>query len=166
MEYIRNYLDFIVFGILGLMSFLAMWFAIERFLFYRKINLQNFKRPEELQIELTKNLTLISSIGSNAPYIGLLGTVFGIMLTFYDMGQSNNIDTQSIMVGLALALKATAMGLFVAIPAIIVYNGLLRRVDVLIARWNTNKLQHETRTTRETVATNTGSMEKPQGQTA
>ena len=163
MEYIRNYLDFIVFGILGLMSFLAMWFAIERFLFYRKVNLQNFKHPEALQIELTKNLTLISSIGSNAPYIGLLGTVFGIMLTFYDMGQSNNIDTQSIMVGLALALKATAMGLFVAIPAIILYNGLLRRVDVLIAHWNTNELQNKAKATK---ATNTRNMEKPQGQTA
>ncbi len=137
MEYIRNYLDFSIFGILGLMSFLALWFSIERFLYYRKINLQGFRHPDELQVELTKNLTLISSIGSNAPYIGLLGTVFGIMLTFYDMGQSNNIDTQAIMVGLALALKATAMGLFVAIPAIVLYNGLLRRVDVLTAAWNT-----------------------------
>ncbi len=142
MEFIRNYLDYTVFGILGLMSFLALWFAIERFLYYRKINLQDFKHPDDLQIELTKNLTLISSIGANAPYIGLLGTVFGIMLTFYDMGQSNNIETQAIMVGLALALKATAMGLFVAIPAIILYNGLLRRVDVLTALWNTQ--QHET----------------------
>jgi len=143
MEYIRNYLDYAIFGTLGFMSFLALWFAIERFLFYRKIELHNFRQADQLQIELTRNLTLISTIASNAPYIGLLGTVFGIILTFYDMGQSANIDTQSIMVGLALALKATAMGLFVAIPAIILYNGLLRRVDVLTALWNTNKTKDE-----------------------
>ncbi len=142
MEFIRSYLDYAIFGTLGIMSFLALWFAIERYLYYRKVNLRVFDHPDELQVELTKNLTLISTIASNAPYIGLLGTVFGIMLTFYDMGQSSNIDTQSIMVGLALALKATAMGLFVAIPAIILYNGLLRRVDVLTALWN--KQRHET----------------------
>ncbi len=139
MEYIRSYLDYAIFGTLGIMSFLAVWFAIERFLYYRKVDLQQFKYAEDLQVALTKNLTTISSIGSNAPYIGLLGTVFGIMLTFYDMGLSSNIDTQVIMVGLALALKATAMGLFVAIPAIILYNGLLRHVDVLTARWSVNQ---------------------------
>ena len=78
----------------------------------------------------------ISSIGSNAPYVGLLGTVLGILLTFYDLGHGGGIDTNAIMLGLALALKATAMGLLVAIPAILIYNGLLRRVDVLTARWN------------------------------
>lgn len=144
MEYIRSYLDYAIFGTLGIMSFLAMWFAIERFLYFRNIDLQLFKHSEDLQVALTKNLTTISSIGSNAPYIGLLGTVFGIMLTFYDMGQSSAIDTQVIMVGLALALKATAMGLFVAIPAIIFYNGLLRRVDVITARWNSSNVSSTT----------------------
>ena len=135
MELIRDYLDLTVFSVLGIMSFLVIWFSIERSLFYRSIRLNSFHRIEHLQIALTRHLTLISSIGSNAPYIGLLGTVFGIMLTFYDMGQSNNIDTQAIMVGLSLALKATAMGLFVAIPSIIFYNALLRRVDVLTTTW-------------------------------
>lgn len=136
MEFIEAYLDYAVIGVLGVMSFLALWFTVERFFYYRGVDLQQFTHPDELQVALTRNLTLISSIGANAPYIGLLGTVFGIMLTFYDMGQSGDIDTQSIMVGLALALKATAMGLFVAIPAMVFYNGLLRRVDVLTARWN------------------------------
>jgi biopolymer transport protein ExbB len=95
-----------------------------------------FSHPDELNIELTRNLTAISSIGSNAPYVGLLGTVLGILLTFYDLGQGGGIDTNAIMLGLALALKATAMGLLVAIPAILIYNGLLRWVDVLTARWN------------------------------
>jgi biopolymer transport protein ExbB len=78
---------------------------------------------------------VISSIGSNAPYVGLLGTVLGILLTFYDIGLHGSIDTNAIMLGLALALKATALGLVVAIPAILIYNGLLRKTDVLTARW-------------------------------
>jgi biopolymer transport protein ExbB len=129
-------LDLGVFGILGLMSFLMLWFAIERSIYYSKVDLSLFSHPDELNIELTRNLTAISSIGSNAPYVGLLGTVLGILLTFYDLGQGGGIDTNAIMLGLALALKATAMGLLVAIPAILIYNGLLRRVDVLTARWN------------------------------
>jgi biopolymer transport protein ExbB len=135
-ELLREYLDLGVFGILGLMSFLMLWFAIERSIYYRKVDLSLFSHPDELNIELTRNLTAISSIGSNAPYVGLLGTVLGILLTFYDLGQGGGIDTNVIMLGLALALKATAMGLLVAIPAILIYNGLLRRVDVLTARWN------------------------------
>jgi biopolymer transport protein ExbB len=67
--------------------------------------------------------------------VGLLGTVLGIMLTFYTMGREGFMDTNKIMVGLALALKATAVGLLVAIPSIVLYNVLLRKVKVLIAQW-------------------------------
>jgi biopolymer transport protein ExbB len=51
------------------------------------------------------------------------------------MGTDGNMDVNSIMVGLAMALKATAAGLMVAIPAILFYNGLMRKVDVLVAHW-------------------------------
>ena len=61
------------------------------------------------------------------------------MITFYDMGVSGGIDAKSIMVGLSLALKATALGLVVAIPTLIVYNALLRRVDVLLNRYKAYK---------------------------
>ncbi len=135
MEHLREYLDLGVFGILGLMGFLLAWLAIERFLFYRHVDLHDYRHPDELNIALTRNLTTLSSLGTNAPYVGLLGTVLGIVITFYDMGQSGSIDTQTIMLGLALALKSTALGLVVAIPAIVVYNGLLRKVDELTARW-------------------------------
>ncbi len=84
---------------------------------------------------LSGKLHIIASIGSNAPYIGLLGTVFGIMLTFYTMGKSGFMDTGKIMISLALALKVTAVGLLVAIPAIVVYNLLLRKVKVLVIQW-------------------------------
>ena len=64
-----------------------------------------------------------------------MGTVIGIMITFYDMGQSGNINASDIMTGLSLALKATALGLAVAIPTLVIYNGLQRRINVLSAQW-------------------------------
>lgn len=57
------------------------------------------------------------------------------MLTFYTMGKEGFVDTDKIMVGLALALKATAIGLLVAIPSVALYNFLLRNVKVLIMQW-------------------------------
>ena len=97
--------------------------------------LQLYENKTELEIDLSKNLTLIATIGSNAPYVGLLGTVFGIIMTFVQIGQLGMVDTANIMTGLALALQATAGGLLVAIPSIIFYNLLMRKSEVLIAQW-------------------------------
>lgn len=135
MEFLKAYLDYTIFGLLGFMSFVLVWFVIERYLYYRKVNLEDFDHQEALNVALTERLTTIASIGSNAPYIGLLGTVLGILIAFYDMGQGGKIEAGEIMVGLALALKATALGLVVAIPAILFYNGLARKVEVLTSRW-------------------------------
>ena len=134
-DFLRVWLDTIVFGILGLMSFLMLWFAFERLIYFWRIRLRDFDHADTLGVALTRNLTWISTIGANAPYVGLLGTVFGILITFYDIGQSSNIEPAAIMTGLALALKATAAGLLVAIPSIMIYNGLLRKVEVLTANW-------------------------------
>jgi len=84
---------------------------------------------------LTNNLAALSIIGSNAPYVGLLGTVAGIMIVFYDMGTQSSIDPGVIVVGLSMALKVTAVGLLVAIPATMVYNMYLRKADTLIGKW-------------------------------
>lgn len=135
MELLKQYLDYAVFGILGLMSFVMLWLVVERYLFYARVRIDAFTHPDTLNVALTAHLTTIASIGANAPYIGLLGTVLGILITFYDLGQGGRIDPAAIMLGLALALKATAMGLVVAIPSILFYNALLRRVEVLTARW-------------------------------
>jgi len=131
MELLKEYLDLTIFGILGIMGFIVVWVAIERILFYRSLNVNDYKHGAVLNIELTRNLTALSIIGSNAPFVGLLGTVVGVLITFYDMGQNQAIDTGSIMTGLALALKATAAGIAIAIPAIMIYNGLMRKVDVI-----------------------------------
>ena len=135
MSFLKDNLDYLVFGTLGLMSFFMLWFVIERYFYFSKVKVANYKYADQLNVDLTNHLTIISSVGANAPYIGLLGTVFGIILTFYDMGQGGKIDVHTIMTGLALALKATAGGLVVAIPAILFYNALLRKVDVLNANW-------------------------------
>ena len=135
MELLKLYLDHVILGILGLMSFVMLAFVIERYVYFLRVKVNEFQHIEILKVALTRNLTTISSVGSNAPYIGLLGTVLGILVTFYEMGQGGKIDVNSIMVGLAMALKATAAGLVVAIPAMLFYNGLLRKVDVLIGHW-------------------------------
>lgn len=135
LELLKTYLDAGLLGLLGLMSFLTLTFTIERYLYFARVDLGSFRRVDDLEIALTRHLTVIATVGANAPYVGLLGTVLGILITFHDMGQGGTIDTSTIMVGLALALKATALGLLVAMPSIVFYNALLRRVDVLKASW-------------------------------
>jgi biopolymer transport protein ExbB len=138
-ESLKITLDFAVLGLLGLMSVMMLAMAIERLLFYRRVDLAGFSHPDSLNIALTHNLTWIYTVGANAPYVGLLGTVLGILITFYEMGQGGQVDVNHIMLGLALALKATAAGLVVAIPAIVIYNGLTRKVDVLMGEWRALK---------------------------
>jgi len=135
MEYLGEIVDFGVIGLLAVMSVAALAIVIERCLTYRKVDLNLFQDRRALEFELTRRLHLIATVGSNAPYIGLLGTVLGIMATFHTMGTEGLFDTGKIMIGLALALKATAAGLLVAIPAIVFYNLLLRKVRELVHRW-------------------------------
>lgn len=135
-QFLQNYIDYIILGLLALMSIVLVWKIIERLMFYKQVNVQQYDTQEELEIDLTRNLTTISTIGANAPYIGLLGTVIGILLTFYQLGHSGgDIDAASIMVHLSLALKATAAGILVAIPAMMFYSGFNRKVDEKKLKW-------------------------------
>lgn len=134
MEALKDTVDYAIFGILGLMGFVALWFTIERMLFLRRYSPEHFPNEEARSLALTKNFTTLYIIYSNAPYVGLLGTVIGIMITFYDMGVTGAIDAGQIMTGLSLALKATALGLAVAIPTLIAYNALQRAMTVAAKR--------------------------------
>jgi biopolymer transport protein ExbB len=136
MEWLKVAVDYGIIGFLVLLSIIALSVALERHLVYRRLRLEDFPDKTSLEKELTRKLHLIATIGSNAPYIGLLGTVLGIMLTFYTIGLEGFMDTGKIMVGLALALKSTAVGLLVAIPSVTLYNFLLRRVRVLLMDWD------------------------------
>jgi biopolymer transport protein ExbB len=143
-ELLKDIVDYGVIGLLLFMSFLSLWFYIERLFFFKNININEYSQKELLEIDSTKHINIISSNASNAPYIGLLGTVFGIIITFYSMGQNADIDVKMIMSSLALALKATAMGLIVAIPSMFFYNHLARKIEVLIALWEiTQKKKNE-----------------------
>lgn len=78
--------------------------------------------------ELEKFLNFLATIGSNAPYIGLFGTVLGIMKAFNDLATSTDAGQQTVMAGISQALIATAAGLFVAIPAVAAYNYFNKKV--------------------------------------
>lgn len=133
MELIKEIVDYAIILILGLMGFIALMYSIERIMFLNKVknHIHRYTNQDEFDNALTNNLTTLYIIYSNAPYVGLLGTVVGIMITFYDMGQSASIDSSQIMTGLSLALYATALGLVVAIPTLISYNALNRKIAVL-----------------------------------
>ncbi|HET6673825.1 MAG TPA: TonB-system energizer ExbB [Nitrospiraceae bacterium] len=141
MEFLQHTVDY---GIIGVLLVLSMWsvaVAVERWLFYRRVDMAHFPNPQALEIALTKRLVIIGTVAANAPYIGLLGTVLGIMLTFHTMGTSGTMAVNTIMVGLSLALKATAVGLLVAIPCVVMNNVLRRRVAEIITLY---KVQHGT----------------------
>ena len=132
----KEIIDYSVLGFLGVLSVLVVAIGIERAWFYATVRVDDYNDKRLLELDLHKRLTLIATIGSNAPYVGLLGTVAGIMLTFVDIGKTSFVDTQTIMTGLALALKATAMGLIVAIPSIVLYNLLVRKAEIVLTKWD------------------------------
>lgn len=141
-EEIKIYVEYSIIGLLVFMSFLTIWFGLERFFYLSNIDINEFKKRGEIERAVSNNITIISIVASNSPYIGLLGTVCGIMITFYKISQNSTLDTNSIMLGLALALKATAVGIVVALIATIIYNILIRKIEVIISLWeDLNEIQ-------------------------
>ncbi|MBX3304230.1 MAG: TonB-system energizer ExbB [Nitrospira sp.] len=136
MEVLKEIVDYGIIGLLVVLSIWAMAVAFERWQFYRRIDISHYPNRQLFEIALTKRLVIIGTVAANAPYIGLLGTVLGIMLTFHTMGTAKTIAVSSIMVGLSLALKATAVGLLVAIPCVVMNNALRRRVTELLTLYN------------------------------
>jgi len=135
-EQLKNIVDYGVIGVLILLSVITLAVTIERILFFRAVDLRIYRHKLTLELDLTNRLGVLASIGSNAPYIGLLGTVLAIIMTFYIIGdKAGAVESAQVMKSLALALKATAMGLVVAIPATVIYNIFLTKVDRLLAKW-------------------------------
>jgi len=134
--YAEGVLDYGIVGVLITMSIVTLWLFIERLMFYRSIRLEDYQDKDILELDLSNNLGTIGAMGANAPYVGLLGTVLGIMLTFYSLGDIGTVDAKKIMIGLALALKATALGLVVAIPAIAFYTILLRKMERILVQFD------------------------------
>jgi biopolymer transport protein TolQ len=87
--------------------------------------------------ELETHLPLLATAGSTSPYIGLLGTVWGIMNSFIALGDMQQATIAQVAPGIAEALIATAMGLFAAIPAVMAYNRYADETDRLVSRYET-----------------------------
>ena len=85
---------------------------------------------------LEAQIPFLATVGSTSPYVGLFGTVWGIMNSFRALGtQTSQATVASVAPGIAEALIATAMGLFAAIPAVIAYNRFSVRVEKLVGRY-------------------------------
>ena len=74
-------------------------------------------------------MTFLASVGSSAPFIGLFGTVYGIMISFIGIANTNTTNLAVVAPGIAQALLATGIGLFAAIPAVITYNYFQTRIS-------------------------------------
>lgn len=85
--------------------------------------------------KLEQNLSFLATVGSTSPYIGLFGTVWGIMNSFLSLSQMQQATLAVVAPGIAEALIATAIGLFAAIPAVIAYNRFSDKVDRIAVRY-------------------------------
>ena len=124
-----------VLWVLVAMSVIAVGVMIERFLAFGAIQ-KNYQNVDyyTLRLSLEARLGILATFGNNAPFIGLFGTVLGIIQAFHTIGTNNAFDVQPIMQGISEALIATATGLFVAIPCVIAYNYFTRRVKVVLTQ--------------------------------
>lgn len=84
---------------------------------------------------LEKHLPFLANVGSASPYVGLFGTVWGVMNSFRGLANMHQATLAAVAPGISEALIATAMGLFAAIPAVITYNRFSARVDMLVGRY-------------------------------
>ena len=107
---------------------------------FKKSFCENVKKEMEIVInkELTgleNGLNFLASVGSTAPFIGLFGTVWGIMNSFRGLAQTSQATLSVVAPGISEALIATALGLFAAIPALIAYNFFVKRINTILNRY-------------------------------
>ena len=89
---------------------------------------------EHERLRYEKRIAFLGTLGNNAPFVGLFGTVLGIIRAFHDLAGNSAQGTQAVMSGIAEALVATGVGLLVALPAVATYNFFIRRVETTTAR--------------------------------
>lgn len=88
---------------------------------------------ERERVRYERRIAFLGTLGNNAPFIGLFGTVLGIIRAFHDLAESSAQGTEAVMSGIAEALVATGVGLLVALPAVVTYNAFVRRVETTTA---------------------------------
>lgn len=97
----------------------------------RAMRVANMRELDTLEV----GLPFLATVGSVSPYIGLFGTVWGIMMSFHALGHATQATISMVAPGISEALVATAMGLFAAIPAVIAYNRYSTQLDRIVARY-------------------------------
>ncbi len=128
--------------LLLLMSVVSLAVIIERAITIKKIEKNMFQYdPLELKLLLEKRLVVLATLGNNAPFIGLLGTVLGVLQSFHALAQSSQFGVKVVMEGISEALIATALGLFVAIPSVIAYNFFVRKIKTILLIYQEKKLK-------------------------
>jgi len=100
---------------------------------HRAMNVSQMREVDRLE----QNLAFLATVASTSPYVGLFGTVWGIMDTFFSLSGASSATVAAVAPGISEALIATAMGLFAAIPAQVFYNRYADQVDRLEVRYDT-----------------------------
>jgi biopolymer transport protein ExbB len=88
---------------------------------------------ETERLRFERGLAFLGTLGNNAPFVGLFGTVLGIIRAFHDLSANTAQGSQAVMAGIAEALVATGIGLLVALPAVAAYNAFIRHVETSAA---------------------------------
>lgn len=99
------------------------------------------RQQESASIDLRRGLNLLASVGSVAPFVGLLGTVVGIIAAFRNISESGSGGLATVAGGISEALVVTALGLLIAIPAVLLFNRLSGQADGLQHRLSTSSSQ-------------------------
>jgi biopolymer transport protein TolQ len=99
---------------------------------FKRVSKVSLMRQEDL---LESRISFLSTIASASPYIGLFGTVWGIMNSFRGLAQTSQATLSVVAPGISEALIATALGLFAAIPALIAYNFFVKRINTILNRY-------------------------------
>lgn len=122
-----------VLWVLVFMSIVSFGVIVERMLVFTSIKnqLKNLC-VAEIKIILEKRLGLLATFGNNAPFIGLFGTVLGVINAFHTLSKGSEFGVNAVMGGISEALVATAAGLFVAIPSVMAYNYFVRKIKMIL----------------------------------
>lgn len=124
-----------VLWILIAMSLVSFGVIVERLLVFGSIkkSLNELSVPD-IKLILEKRLGILATFGNNAPFIGLFGTVLGVINAFATLSKGSEFGVNAVMGGISEALVATAAGLFVAIPSVIAYNYFVRKIKMTLLK--------------------------------
>lgn len=129
-----------VLWVLIFMSIVSFGVIIERLIVFVSIKSQlRDLNTAKIKIILEKRLGVLATFGNNAPFIGLFGTVLGVINAFHTLSKGSEFGVNAVMGGISEALVATAAGLFVAIPSVMAYNYFVRKIKMILLQIEANE---------------------------